>query len=234
MIDAAAAEFRSLVDGFETRMVIGAILDHGMPTGRTAELQAHYGLPANAVPAAVAFPWHDGAGNRVEHRAVTTAPADTGAAEAPASIPVFATGLAAYLAIGTPVVAAGDYVPPVLTTAPSVKGPFTASDAAAETDGAFAGVALPPKRLQASFFYRRTDAARFAGMEPALRVALQGGLAEAVDKLIVDQIVADVGRTNAGAADTFASYLSRFVYGQVDGRYANAAAAIRLLMARIR
>ena len=67
-------------------------------------------------------------------------------------------------------------------------------------------------------------------MDEALRSALASGLQEALDKELIDQIVADVTRTDASAADTFASYRSRFVYAQVDGSFANSEADIRLLV----
>ena len=57
-----------------------------------------------------------------------------------------------------------------------------------------------------------------------------GGLQEGLGKELVDQIVSDVSRTDASAADTFASYRSRFVYAQIDGRYATSESDIRLLV----
>ena len=62
-----------------------------------------------------------------------------------------------------------------------MKGPFTDSTEAAQTDASFSANALSPERLQASFSYRRTDAARFAGLDASLRLALSGGLEEALD-----------------------------------------------------
>ena len=50
------------------------------------------------------------------------------------------------------------------------------SDEAPETTGAFDAELLKPERLQASYFYKRTDAARFGGMSSALRDNLSAWL----------------------------------------------------------
>ena len=52
---------------------------------------------------------------------------------------------------------------------------------APDTTGAFDAALLPPKRIQAGFVYRRTDAMQFFGMDSALRSALNGGLQEKLD-----------------------------------------------------
>ena len=119
---------------------------------------------------------------------------------------------------------------PVLSTRPTIHGPYKASESAADTTGTFTADVLEPTRIQAAFSYRRTDAIRFAGMDASLREALSSGLREGLDKELIDQIVVDVARTNASAIDTFASYRSRFVYALIDGRFANMETDIRLLM----
>ena len=131
--------------------------------------------------------------------------------------PVFADGDAAFLGARETMLQSGDAVFPVLSTRPTIRGPFKASESAGDTTGTFTADVLEPSRIQAAFSYRRTDAVRFAGMDQALRGALSSGLREGLDKELVDQIVVDVARTNAGAVDTFASYRSRFVYALVDG-----------------
>ena len=90
------------------------------------------------------------------------------------------------LGIYQPTVAMGDAVFPVLTSRPAVRGPFTGENDAAETTGAFDSELLAPSRLQASFLWKRTDAARFTAMDSALRMALNEGLAEKADQEIVN------------------------------------------------
>ena len=201
------------------------MVDHRATSGATLELQQHLKINANHVPLALLR-------SPVEKRSVTAFPA---AAEAVASFrpivpPVFALGDAAFLGVDMPTVPVGDAVFPVLTTRPTIGGPHKDSSEVDETTGVFTVDALEPSRLQASFFYRRSDAARFAGMGEALRSALEGGLSEAMDKEVVDQIVTDVARTDAGAADTFASYRKRMVFDRIDGRFANVEGDVRLLV----
>ncbi|WP_419163064.1 hypothetical protein [Candidatus Palauibacter sp.] len=130
-----------------------------------------------------------------------------------------------------PRVPSGDAVFPILTTRPTVSSYDTTTDtAAAETTGAFTAESLSPKRLQARFSYRRTEAARFRGMSAALRQALTSGLSEGLDKAIIDQLVSDVTRTAASAADTFASVRKRFCYSAIDGRFASREGDIKLLV----
>ena len=218
--DAEARELRSLIDGSNAGDVFAAAVDHGAPEGRTAELQQHFKLGQNAVPLVLL----------VEERAVATVPAGAESTTAPAVLPVFARGDAAFLGVRMPTVGVGDAVFPVLTTRPTVGGPHKGDQAVAVTDGVFTADSLSPGRLQASFEYRRSDAARFGDLDRSLRSALSEGLSEALDKEVIDQIVSDVARVDAAAVDTFASYRSELVYDRLDGRYAKMESDVRLLM----
>ena len=130
-----------------------------------------------------------------------------------------------------PTVPVGDSVHPVLTSRPTVGVKATSnSDAVAETTGSFSAEVLKPSRLQAAFYWRRTEAARFSGMAEALRRALMDGLSEALDAQVIAQIVSDVTRTAASAADDFDSYRKRFIYDQIDGRFASGESDLRLLV----
>ena len=218
--DAEVRELRSLIDGSNAGDIFAAAVDHGAPEGRTAELQQHFKLAQNAVPLVLL----------VEERAVATVPAGAESTTAPTVLPVFARGDAAFLGVRMPTVGVGDAVFPVLTTRPTVGGPHKADQSVAVTDGTFTASSLSPGRLQASFEYRRSDAARFGSLDSSLRSALSEGLSEALDKEVIDQIVSDVGRTDATAENTFATYRSQLVYGRLDGRYAKMESDIRVLM----
>ena len=194
-------------------------MDHGAPEGRTAELQQHFKLPANAVPLVL-----------LEQRAVATVPAGAESTTAPTVLPVFAKGDAAFLGVRMATVGVGDAVFPVLTSRPAVGGPHTADQNVPVTDATFTADNLSPGRLQASFEHRRTDAARFGALDPSLRSALSEGLSEALDAKVVAQIVTDVGRTDATAENSFATYRSQLVYSRLDGRYARMESDIRILM----
>ncbi len=222
--DGEGSELRALLEGASLGVFFESILEHRSLEGRERELADHFKLPANAFPVEMLRD------PEVEHRAVTTAPSDAGRTQRPIVQPVFAGGDATFLGIPMPTVPVGDQVFPVLTSRPTVGGPHTDSTSVDETTGAFSTDVLSPGRFQASFFWRRTDAARFAGLGESLRRALNSGLGEALDAKIIGQVETDVTRKDATAADTFATYRSRLVYGAIDGRWASREGDIRLLV----
>ena len=175
----------------------------------------------------------------VEHRAVTTAPTNVGTTEQPAIMPVFAAGVGAFIGADRPTVDAGTVAYPVLDQRPTVGGPHTDSTAVDETTGSFSSSLLTPGRIQASYFYKRVDAARFPVIDLALRQALNGGLEEKLDQELIAGTEGLLTGTNlashaAAAVTTFAAYLSAFGHSRVDGRYAAALADVRAVMARPR
>ena len=225
--DTETRELRELVHESNVGAIFDAAMHRRDTQGREAELQKHFGLASHQVPLDML---------RRELRDVTPAPGTTGASQQPIIMPVFAASIAAWLDIPMPTVPVGDAVFPVLTSRPTVGAPVANSTARAETTGAFTADALAPERIQASFFYRRTDAARFAGMGESLRMALSEGLSEALDKetiagaghgLLNGAILAD----HAQAAETtYALYLSQLAYSRVDGRFADSVEAVKIVM----
>ena len=147
---------------------------------------------------------------------------------------VFPMGAAAFLGVSQPSVPTGDAVFPVLTGT-LVVGTPAENAAQAETTGSFSSDVLTPKRLQASFFYSREDRARFEGMDAALRMNLNDGLADGLDKeilagtsgLFIGTNLPDNAQTTD---DTFDSYLTNLCWGQIDGRYASMTSDLALVM----
>ena len=217
--DSEARELRSLTEKANVGEIFKAVVNHRSVDGPEKELQEHFGIASNEIPLAL-----------LEERAVATVPASTESTTAPAVRPVFANGDAAFLGVRMATAGVGDSVHPVLTSRPTVGGPHVDNTSVAVTDAVFTAEALSPGRLQASFEYRRTDAARFGDLDMSLRAALSEGLSEALDKEWIDQIVSDVARVDAAAVDTFATYRARLVYGLLDGRYAKMESDVRLLM----
>ena len=226
--DTEARERRELCVRANVGDVYGAILEKRQTDGATAEAQAAHGCAPNQIPLTMlAAP--------PEVRAVTPTPGASATEQAETVQPVFATGAGAFLGIDRPTVAMGQAVYPVLTSRPSVGGPHANSTDVADTTGAFDAALLPPKRIQAGFVYRRTDAMQFSGMDSSLRMALNGGLQE---KLDLDAIAGtdglltgtNLGNHNVSAVTTFALYLSQFLYSRVDGRFAEMKSDIRVLM----
>ena len=212
-------ELRGLIARSDIFDVALATIEHRETNGATAELQQHFDLAPNMVPLEM---FRD-----IETRAVTTSPTDVGQQQEGTLPPVFADGLGAFLQVYRPTVGVGDATYPVLKTRPSVRGPHSDSTSAAETNGNFDAETLEPERLQASFFWRRKDAARLKGMSDTLRDALRRGLQEKLDAQLSTQIVTDTTRVDATAADTFSTALSRYAYSRVDGRYAASLRDIR-------
>ena len=219
-------ELRALIAGSRLSEVIGATVERRAATGRTAEYQKHLNLAPAQVPLELL---------RVEHRAVTPAPDNTGASQAEIVQPVFAMGDLAFLGIQQQTVPSGQRVLPVLTSAPDVKT-HADSTSVDETNGTFTSVALEPERSQASFIFRRTDNAQFPGMEEALRMALSSALSEQLDALWMAQMIKAANSGGLGPATDlhsaeagFANYKA-MIAGNVDGRFASSKQDIRVLM----
>ena len=229
--DAETRELAQLTERANVGDILSATFEKRQTSGESAELQKHYGLGSHQVPLEMLR-----INRSVEERAAATVPASIGdASQAPVITPVFASGDGAFLGIERPTVPTGDAAYPVLSTMPSVKGPFTGSDNAAQTDAEFVATNLSPERLQASFSYRRTDAARFAGLDASLRLALNGGLQEKLDQQAIEGTdglltATNLPNNNVSSTSTFALYLSGLLYGRVDGRYARTPSDVRMIV----
>ena len=227
-LDPEALELRQLTERSNLGSILTAVVEHRATGGPELELQQAHNLAVNQVPL-------DMLRLKPEERAVSPAPTNTETMQDEIVQPVFADSASAFLGIHQPTVPAGDAVFPVLTSRPTVHGPFTGSDDAADTTGAFDSELLAPERIQASFFWKRTDAARFPMMESALRMALNSGLAEKIDKEVVSGTEGlltgtNLENNNVSALTTFASYVSDFCYACVDGRFASDLSMLRVLM----
>ena len=215
-------EYVALLGRGNVGRILTACVEHRSTDGADAELQQHRGLNQNQIPLdLLRLP--------VEHRAVTTGPPNVGTTEQPAIMPVFARGIGAFIFADRPTVDAGTVAYPVLDQRPTVGGPHTDSTAVEETTGSFSSELLTPGRCQASYHYRRVDAARFASLDMALRQALNGGLEEKLDKDLLGVLLRGTALANhaAAAVTTFATYLSEFGHARVDGRFAASLTDVR-------
>ena len=225
-VDAAEVEYRAVLAKGNVGRIMAATIEHRSVDGAEAEVQQHRGLNANQIPIdMLRLP-------AVEHRAVTSGPTNVGTVEQPVVMPVFSRGVGAFLGADRPTVDSGTVAYPVLDQRPDVAGPHTDSTAVDETTGSFSSSLLTPSRCQASYFYRRVDAARFASLDTALRQALNSGLEEKLDKDLVGLLLRGTNLSNhaAAAVTTFALYLSQFAHGRVDGRYAASLADVRAVV----
>ena len=227
-IDAEDRERLQLVSRASVGAIFARAVEHRSTEGAESELQAALHLAPNQVPI-------DLLRARVEERAITPAPANVGTTQQAVLAPIFAHGDAAFLNVDQVTVPTGDVVFPVLTTRPTVGGPHSDSTEVTETTGAFSAELVKPERLQAAFTYKRVDVARFSVMDEALRQALNEALGESLDVQIVSGADGLLGGTNLdahaqAAVDTFATYVSKFGFARVDGRYAPTAKSVKVLM----
>ena len=228
-VDAADREYREVLGRGNVGRIMTAFVEHRAVDGAEAEVQQHRGLNANQIPLdMLRLP-------PVEHRAVTTGPTNVGTTEQPAIMPVFARGVGAFIGADRPTVDAGTVAYPVLDQRPDVGGPHSDSTSIDETTGSFSSSLLTPGRIQASYFYKRTDAARFASLDMALRLALNSGLEEKLDQELIAGSEGLMTGTNlanhaAAAVTSFALYLSQFGHARVDGRYAAGLSDVRAVV----
>ena len=226
--DPEARELAQLTAKSNMGAILLAVTEKRHCLGAELELQQAHGLAENQIPLSLL---------RVEQRAagVTTAPTNVGTSQAEIVQPVFANGTGSYLGIFRPTVAAGDSVYPVLATRPDVGGPHSDSSDVPETDSTFDADLLAPQRIQASSMYRRVDAARFPGMDAALRMALNSGLEEKLDYEVLRGTEglltgSKLANHNKSGETTHAQYLSQFCFGRVDGRWAAEQSDLKVLM----
>ena len=122
----------------------------------------------------------------------------------------------------------------VLSTSAAPGTPAKGVDQA-HSAAAFTAAVLSPGRIQASLFFAREDRARLAGLDEALRSNLSAALGDELDQQVLTGtnglLTGTVLANNAAsAADTFATYRSRFAFSLVDGERAMTAGELRLLV----
>ena len=231
---AEGTEYRQMLARANVGTIFDDLLNHRNTSGVEAELQAHLRLAGNQIPLDLLRGAGGGGADGMEHRAVTPAPGQVGKDLQPIIPYVFPMGAAAFLGVSQPTVGVGEAVYPVLTGTLDVGTPAE-NGAQAETTGAFSSAVLVPRRLQASFFYSREDRARFEGMDAALRMNLNDGLADGLDKEILsgtDGLFTGTNLSNNAQTtdDTFDSYLTNLCWGQIDGRYASMTSDLAMVM----
>ena len=225
--DGEGAELRALTARASVGAIVAATVEHRATDGATAELQQHLRLAGNQIPLALLR-------GEAEERAVTPAPGNVGTNQAAIIPGVFPRAAATWLSVDMPTVGVGEAVYPVLTTNAAAEA-LAENAPGTETTGSFAAELLSPSRLQASFYYSREDAARFADMDMALRMNLSEALSDKLDQQIIAGPNGLLGGTNltqvaATAATTYAGYKD-LVYASIDGRFAWGSEDIRVLVA---
>ena len=217
-------EWSDLNNRFDLGKLFEGVMEHRASSGAIAEVQEERGLAANSIPTELLM----------EKRAVTPSPSDVGQSQSQITGFVFPQSVAAFLGIPSPIVPVGDATFPVLTSDPAAGTPAE-NAAQTETTGSFSADSLSPGRIQAAFSWSRESAGRFSMMGDALREALQGGIADKLDKEILQGDEGLLHSTNLAnhaqaAASTYANYVAELLYGRVDGKFAFDLADIRVVM----
>ena len=230
-------EMRELVSRAGISGIFDAAMTGKVTAGAEAELQKELKLDGNAVPLVLLRRHDDGEG--VEHRTtgVTPVPAagSIGASQSEIIPAVFPEGAVAFLGIPQPTVGVGERVYTVLTTSAAPGTPAKGADQG-HSAAAFTAAVLSPGRIQASLFFAREDRARLAGLNEALRSNLSEALGDELDQQVLTGATTGLltgtvlANNAASAADTFATYRSRFAFGLVDGKYAMTTGDLRLLV----
>ena len=227
--DGADKEYREMVEDASIGAYFNAAREQAVPEGVERELQQHHKLQANQMPIDVML------GTVLEERqaAPTPPPAETGLNQQPIEPYVFPNAAATFLGVRQPRVAAGTPLYPDVAKQATVEGPYQASESVAHSVGQFQTVSIAPARFQASFFYRRTDAAKFAGMDSALRANLSSSLMDQMDKEVITRLIANTDiaiNEKPTAAAGYNDLLSFFAYRRVDGRWAPSLRDVRSII----
>ena len=233
VIDAEARELHLLTErankGGLGAIAAGVLSNHACE-GEARELQQHYHLKPNQVPLSLMR------SPMVEDRTtgITPGPTDAGADQRPIISAIFPTSVAAFLGINGQSVGVGEQAFAVVSTSASPGAPAEGAEQAHST-AAFESATLVPSRLQASLFFSVEDAARIQGLSDALRMNLSDALSDELD----DQILTgtnglftstNLANNNTSTLDTFITLKKRIIYDSVDGKYANNAGDLRIVM----
>ena len=228
-----SADSRPALEGrCRLHRIVGAVVEHRAVDGPERELQSELKLEPNQVPLSLLRP--EGAPAVEEHRAATAAPSNVGRQQQPVIQAVFPQSCAAFLGVPMPTVSVGESVFPVLSTRPPVAA-LAAGATQSETTGSYSAEVLSPSRLQASYFYRREDAAKFKQFDASLRENLNMALADGLDREILVGSNGLLTGTNlpdnAVSADAdYPHYIQEMMLKRVDGRWASTMKDVRIVM----
>ena len=233
-VDAEATELRQL----EVRASVGGlgaiaagVLSNHACEGEARELQQHYHLKPNQVPLSLMR------SPMVEDRTtgITPGPTNAGGDQRPIIPAIFPQSVASFLGINGQSVGVGEAAFAVVSTSATPGAPAEGADQAHST-AAFESASLVPSRLQVSLFFSVEDAARIQGLSDSLRMNLAAGLSDELDDQILTNATnglfsgTNLDNHNASAIGTFVTLKKRVIYDAVDGKYANNAGDLRVVL----
>ncbi|MCY3857738.1 MAG: hypothetical protein OXG25_02385 [Gammaproteobacteria bacterium] len=203
--------------------IYDAVIRQSETRGIEAELQKEFKLNSNQIPLEMFAELRSD--DEIEKRAIT--PGVISPMSAMPIIPlIFPMSVSAFLSVPQPTVPAGQAGYPALTTGATASFPAE-SENVEESTGAFNLTTLTPKRIQASFFYSREDAAAFRGMGDALRANLRQALSDGLDKKVIETLIAGGTAHDATSAVVTLALAEAAFNAGIDGIYASNYADLR-------
>ena len=226
------AEMRALIGRCNVGRILDCVVENRAVDGADSELQQHYKMGSHQIPLALL---RGGGSPEVRTSGFTPAPSNVQGNQQPIIPAVFPQSCAEFIGVDMPTVPVGDSIFPVLSTSVAPGTPAKNANQAT-SEAAFSAEKLSPGRIQVAFFYSREDRASFAQMDEALRMNLSDALADKLDSEILAGAAggllngAILANHNVTDETTFALYRSQLLYGRVDGKYANEASQIRVVL----
>ena len=235
-------ELRSLYDGVELRSYLQASIDGTVVEGRAAELSQHLGLPVTQGRTILPYAALLAPSSRLEVRAdmATTVSADAGGVEQDEILRrVFAQSATSFL--GTQMKSLSYGEPNYVVFASGATAQNRANTVVKDAEPAtFTPTTLEPLRMTARYLLNITDSMRVRGLEESMRADLNENLAEQMDKnsILGTGVAPEVegfltALTDPATAPSTEADIGDYVAaitGSVDGKYANMASQVKLLM----
>ena len=245
--DGEGAERSRLMAEVRCGEYLSAAVEQRAVSGAEAELNAAQGLNSiGMMPWAALVPIGEQRGEQREDTAITAPATGNPINQAEILSRVFARSATAFMRVAMPSVGVGQPSFPVFATGTDAS--MAAKGAAVDAEAAtFEANILSPKRLSAAYLFSLEDTAVTRGLEAALRADLGSAMSDAMDVQVLtgDGAGANVPGFLGGHADglvvpadisggagnntDYAGY-RLLVTERVDGKYANAAGDVRLLV----
>ena len=221
--NAELRELRDLTSRAGAVRIVDSVLAGHAPSGAEAELQQHYNLAANEIPASLL----------IEERA-NAFPTDVGGDARPTMPMIFPSSVQEFAGIARESVQPGAAIYPIITAPTNSPDAVAGAAAVADTDFTLAASPLKAERVQRSFVFAREQMAQLGSLESDLRRTLNDNLADALDQHALRDATAglfDFGTdpTAETTRETYLTYQSKF-FSQLDGRYADSLSDLHVLV----
>ncbi len=226
-------EYREVLGNARIMDVVNNAINGTQVVGATRDLQSLHGLDEHhQLPIDLLFDPDDDDPAVREFRVNTLQanPGDLDQSVKAARFPIFKSEISDFLAIRRSTTGPGRVVWPTWTAPTAGPTAVTGSTPVADTDWTMSQTPVDESRLQRSFVWSRSDAARYAGLETDLRRLLRDSMMDGMDAQAATAITG-VGTAPTAASDqaTFANYKAA-AFDALDDEYAKSLTDVRLLV----